>query len=115
MQDHTMNHDPSRLTGGSGAAGAVAAGANDMKDKASHALDGAANRLERAGHSVSDRVATAADKAAAALGSTAEYVRDIDSRDIMEDLTSMAKRHPGVTLAAAVALGFLVGRTATRS
>ncbi len=90
-------------------------GANDMKDKASHAMEGAANRLERAGHTVSDRVASAADKASAALGSTAEYVRDIDARDIMKDLSSMAKRHPGVTLAAAVAVGFLVGRSATRS
>jgi ElaB/YqjD/DUF883 family membrane-anchored ribosome-binding protein len=94
---------------------AVHEGADDMRHKASHALDGAANRLERAGHSIGDRVATAADKASAALGSTAEYVRDIDSRDIMEDLSSMAKRHPGVTLAAAMAVGFLVGRSATRS
>ncbi len=109
MQNDVLHHETS------GASATVAAGANDMKDKASHALDGAANSVERAGHSVSNRVATAADKAAAALGSTAEYVRDIDSRDIMEDLSSMAKRHPGATLAAAVAVGVLVGRSATRS
>ncbi len=99
----------------SGAAGTVNAGANNLKDKATHALDGAAGHVERAGHSVSDRVATYADKAAGALGSTAQYVRDIDSRDVMEDITAMAKRHPGVTLAAAAVVGFLAGRAATRS
>ena len=116
MQDQTFKREYTRDVDTSGSvAGAVASGANDLKDKTSGALDGAADRVERAGHSVSARVATAADKAASALGSTAEYVRDIDSRDIMEDVTNMAKRHPGATLAAAVVLGFLVGRSATRS
>ncbi len=96
-------------------ADSVAAGANDLKHTASHALDDASERIERAGHSVSARVASVADKAASAFGSTAEYVREIDSRDTMEDLTSMAKRHPAATLAAAVAIGFFVGRSATRS
>ena len=96
-------------------AGAIATGAQEVQDKASHALDGAANRVQGAGHTVSARVATAADKAAAALGSTAEYVREFDSRDVMKDVTDMAKRHPGAMLATAVFVGFLVGRSATRT
>jgi len=109
MADQTLHHEQNPKIA------AVHDGADEMRDTASHALDGAAHRIERAGHSLGERVATAADKASAALGSTAEYVRDIDSRDIMDDLSSMAKRHPAVTLAAAVAVGFLVGRSATRS
>jgi ElaB/YqjD/DUF883 family membrane-anchored ribosome-binding protein len=112
MQEHM--HDREQF-GAAGSGGALSADTSDMKSRASNALDGAASTLERAGHTLSDRVATAADKAASALGTTAEYVRDIDSRDIMQDLSSMAKRHPGATLAAAVALGFFVGRSATRS
>ncbi len=109
MQDQILNRDQNRDSG------LVFDRANDVKDKASHALDGAAGKVERAGHTMSERVATAADKASAALGSTAEYVRDIDSRDIMQDLSGMAKRHPGATLAAAVVVGFFVGRSVTRS
>jgi len=96
-------------------ADSVTAGANDLKHTASHALDDASDRVERAGHSVSARVASVADRAASAFGSTSEYVREIDSGNIMENLTSLAKRHPAATLAAAVAIGFLVGRSATRS
>ncbi len=112
MESQTFDRDPLSI---SGTADAINTGAHNLKDKASHALDGAAGQLERAGHSVSDRVATYADKAAGALGSTAQYVREIDSRDVMQDITAMAKRHPGVTLAAAAVVGFLAGRAATRS
>lgn len=117
MTDSTFKRDYTRDVNSatSNAAGAVASGAHELQDKTSDVLDGAANRVERTAHSVSARVATAADKAASALGSTAEYVRDLDSRDIMEDVTNMAKRHPGAALAAAVVVGFLVGRSATRS
>jgi ElaB/YqjD/DUF883 family membrane-anchored ribosome-binding protein len=116
MPDQTFKREYTRDTHMSDSAvDTVASEANNLKDKTSDAMDSAAKSVERAGHSVSDRVATAADKAASALGSTAEYVRDIDSRDIMDDVTNMAKRHPAATLAAAVALGFLVGRSATRS
>lgn len=119
MQDQTFKREYTRdvdTAGTSGSvAGSVASSANELKDKTSDALNGAAKGVERVGHTMSDRVATAADKAASALGSTAEYVRDFESRDIMDDVTNMAKRHPAATLAAAVAIGFLVGRSATRS
>lgn len=119
MQDQTFKREYTRdvdTAGSSGsAASGIAAGANDLKDKTSDALNGAAKGVERVGHTMSDRVATAADKAASALGSTAEYVREFESRDVMDNVTNMAKRHPAATLAAAVAIGFLVGRSASRS
>lgn len=112
MEAQPSDRDPLSL---SGAEGTINGGTSNLKTKASHAIDGAAGQLERAGHSVGDRVVTYADKAAGALGSTAQYVREIDSRDVMEDITAMAKRHPGVTLAAAAVVGFLAGRAVTRS
>ncbi len=89
--------------------------AQEAKEKTSQALDSVASRVDRAGQRMSDRVATVADKAASALGSTAEYVRDFDSRDVMDDMKEMAKRHPVATLATAALVGFLVGRSASRA
>ena len=49
---------------------------------------------------------TAADK----LETTADYVREHDVRDMMGDVEQFVKSHPGQSLIAAAAVGFLVGR-----
>lgn len=92
---------------------AVADKAEEATDRASEKLDGAAGKVERAGRRMGDRVATVADKAASALGSTADYMRDFDARDTMDEMTNIAKRHPMATIAIALAAGFLLGRSAT--
>lgn len=79
------------------------------------ALDSAADRVQNSGKGVSHSVADMADKTAAALNTTADYVRDFDSRDMMNDVTDMAKRHPGKSLAIAAAFGFILGRSLMRS
>jgi hypothetical protein len=40
----------------------------------------------------------------------ADYVRDQDLKNMLSDIAGVAKRHPGATLLAATALGFLVVR-----
>lgn len=87
--------------------------ADEATDRASATLDGAADKVERAGRRMGDRVATVADKAASALGSTADYMREFDARDTMDEVTNIAKRHPMATIAIALAAGFLLGRSAT--
>jgi hypothetical protein len=39
----------------------------------------------------------------------------MDGRDIAGEVTAMAKRHPGASLLAAAAIGFLLGRSLTRT
>lgn len=54
------------------------------------------------------------ERAADALDSTGQYLREWESRDLMSDVGELAKRHPGKSLLAAAAIGFFVGRSITR-
>lgn len=78
------------------------------------ALEGAATGIERAGHGVGDRVASAADRTAFALLSGAEKVRDMKSGDLGSDVMRIARRHPAQTIAALAAVAALVIRGAMR-
>lgn len=88
---------------------------SNVQSAAAKALDTAAERVQSSGKGVSHSVADMADKTASALNTTATYVRDFDSRDMMNDVTDMAKRHPGKSLAIAAAFGFILGRSLMRS
>jgi len=78
-------------------------------------IDKAADRLhDRADAMNGGRIATLADRTADALDATGRYVRELEGRDVMQDLGGLAKRHPGKSMIAAVALGFLVGRALGR-
>jgi hypothetical protein len=39
----------------------------------------------------------------------------METRDVVGEVTAMAKRHPGASLVAAAAIGFLLGRSFTRT
>lgn len=78
-------------------------------------LDGVAERLHtRAERMTNGKIAAATDKAAGALDSTASFVREFDSRRMLDDVGAMARKHPGRTIAAAVIVGFLLGRSMSR-
>jgi ElaB/YqjD/DUF883 family membrane-anchored ribosome-binding protein len=80
------------------------------------AFDHAADRLhDKADDMTGGRLAGITDKTANALDATGRYVRDMGKRDLMQDLTKIAKEHPGKSLVAAMAVGLLVGRSMTRS
>jgi ElaB/YqjD/DUF883 family membrane-anchored ribosome-binding protein len=69
-------------------------------------LDRTASSLHEKGETAARAAHTTADK----LQSTAEYVRQHDVQAMMGDVQELAKRYPGQCLAAAVGIGFLLGR-----
>jgi hypothetical protein len=98
--------DPS-LTGGSEA---------KLKSAAAGGLDSAAAALDRTAEKLpgGDAVKNVAHNAADALGSTAEYVRGHDLKEMRADVGKLVKDHPGAALLIAAALGFLVARSLFR-
>ena len=85
--------------------------------EADRARTRAAAGLETAASSVHagvDRAAGAAHAAGEAISSGAQYVRDHDAREIMEDTMDVVKKNPGISLLGAAAIGFLIGRVLTR-
>lgn len=89
---------------------------NEKRKPAASALESAAATLHEKAGSLpgGERVSRIARKAARQMESTAGYVRGHDVRDMIGDLGSFVKRHPGRSLIAAAAVGFLVGRAVRR-
>jgi ElaB/YqjD/DUF883 family membrane-anchored ribosome-binding protein len=79
-------------------------------------LDSAASRLHQKADSLpgGESVKGAANAAADALSSTADYVRENDLKGMLADVGKLVKNNPGPALLTAAALGFLVARTFSR-
>ena len=75
-------------------------------------LEGVASTLEEKAESLpgGEKVASLAHDAADKVEATAQYVREHDVKDMMADLENLVRRHPGQSLIAAAAVGFLLGR-----
>ena len=73
-------------------------------------LDATAKRVNAAGESVADAAHSAADS----MHSTAKYVRKNDAREMVGDVETLIRRHPGKALLGAVILGFFAGRAFRR-
>jgi ElaB/YqjD/DUF883 family membrane-anchored ribosome-binding protein len=84
--------------------------ADRARATAADSLDTAASAV----HTGGERVASAAHSAAGALTSGAQYVREHDARDMIDDVMQLVKNNPGPALLGAAALGFLVGRALSR-
>ncbi len=56
-----------------------------------------------------------AQSAAERLSTTADYVRSHDAKRMLADAERVVKNNPGSSLVVAAALGFVIGRTFTRS
>ena len=88
---------------------------SSKRETVANAIDHAATRLHDKADSMNGgRIAGLADRTASALDSTGRYLREMESRDVLVDLGEIAKRHPGKSLLAAIAVGFLVGRSLSR-
>ena len=85
------------------------------RERVGDALGRTANRLHQKADEYDGKVSRAIDGAADALDSTGRYLRDFDGREAMNEITNLARKHPGKSLLAAVVLGFVVGRSFTRS
>lgn len=61
-----------------------------------------------------EKIVEAAHSAAAAMENATDYIRDQDWSGMLSDARELLKRHPGATLLAAVAAGFLLARSLSR-
>jgi hydroxypyruvate isomerase len=92
-------------------------GANgDRRETIARGMDSAASSLHARADNLpgGEKVARAAHTTADAMEKAADYVRDEDMEAMLEDVQQMVKRHPGATLLAAVAAGFLLARIFSR-
>ena len=78
-------------------------------------LEGVASTLEEKAEGLpgGEKVASLARDTADKVEATAQYVRKHDVQDMMADLENLVRRHPGQSLVAAAAVGFLLGRAFT--
>jgi hypothetical protein len=108
--------DELRASGSGGMSERVGARAEQARTTAAGGLDRAAGTLDEQAASLPGgaRVASAAHSAANALSSSADYIREHDLGDMMEDLRDVVKNNPGPALLGAAALGFLIGRAFSR-
>ncbi|HTC62891.1 MAG TPA: hypothetical protein VK709_08610 [Candidatus Saccharimonadales bacterium] len=79
---------------------------DSTREPIANTLDKSASTL----HETGDSAARAAHATADKLQSTARYVRQNDLQAMLNDIQELAKQHPGPCLAAAVGVGFLLGR-----
>ena len=95
----------------------AAAAFDDKKDAVARSLDAAASSLHARVESLAGgpNVARAAQSTADTMEKAADYVRDHDLKGLLSDIARIAKRHPGATLLAATALGFLAVRAIGRN
>jgi ElaB/YqjD/DUF883 family membrane-anchored ribosome-binding protein len=108
MTDHEINMMDDFSSNAEDATAAVRGEARDIFART-------ADRLRDKAEHAQGRMAKLADGAASAVESTGDYVREFDGRQMLSDVRSMAKRHPGASLVAAAAVGFLVARAMKRS
>jgi len=86
--------------------GTLADAGRNVRDRINDARGPAAEQLRNAAGAVSDFSSGAADSVQAVAG----YVRENDVKTMLADLKDFVRRHPGQSLIAAIAAGFLIGR-----
>jgi len=85
-----------------------------LVDAVDRGREGVANQIDGAAHRAG-QVSGVADRTADRLGSAAKYVRDHDTRDLLDQLAGLVRSHPGKSLLAIAALGFVTGRAWRRT
>ena len=83
-------------------------------DRAASASHSAGDRIASASHAAGDRITSASRSASDSLGSAASYVRVNNGKEMVSDIQSLIKAHPGKFVLGAVVLGFLAGRAFSR-
>jgi len=90
---------------------------SDLGQKVASAIDSAAASLRERTETMpgGEKVAGAANTAADAMESVADYVRDQDLKSMLSDARQVIRKHPGATLVTAAAIGFLLARSFSRN
>jgi len=91
-------------------AGKADQAADEARSRAAAGLGSAAEAVEGEAQEGAQTIRRAGRRAADALATSANYIRDNSARDMFEDAMEVVKDNPGVALLGAVAIGFLVGR-----
>lgn len=90
---------------------------DEKRDAAAGGLEKAASALHEKADSLpgGEKVTSLAHATAEKLNSTADYVREHDVNRMMVDVETVVKNNPGLSLVAAAAVGFLIGRAFTNN
>jgi ElaB/YqjD/DUF883 family membrane-anchored ribosome-binding protein len=81
-----------------------------QREPAAGALDRTADTLHQQGDRFASTAAGAAHATADKIQNVADYVRSHDTKAMVDDAGELVRRYPAQSLAAAAAVGFLVGR-----
>jgi len=113
MQTPTYSDPPQFTKSGDGSPDPVT---GDGRETIARGIDSAASSLHSRADNLpgGEKVARAAHTTADAMEKAADYVRDEDLDAMVEDVQQLVKRHPGATLLAAAAAGFLLARVFSR-
>ncbi len=110
--EESMSANADKMTD---AARAGAAAAGQHADDAIHA---AADMLENGKESLRDKARHAGEAAnragrgvAKVMNESVDYFRGSDASDMLEDVRSLTKKHPGAALVTFAVIGFFLGRS----
>ena len=81
--------------------------AEALKDTAANAVSDATDAAADIASRVQDRASAIGKKAVDQFNATAGYLRDMDVKEMADDLNSWVKSHPTQALLAAAAVGFV--------
>ena len=80
-------------------------------ERAGAAMDDGAEKVKDGIRHTKEGVRNATKRVTGAVGSSTRYVRSTGMRDVLDDVEGIVKEHPGKSLLAMAAIGFLVGRS----
>jgi len=117
------DHDQNRAGADTGELGAIGhEQPSDSRDADGGRLSNAAHEAGRLGQAAADRARGAADKARNAtkrmqrgISTGADWVKEHDANEMWGEVQTLARKHPGKSMLAVAAIGFLVGRGVRRS
>lgn len=81
---------------------------------AAGALESTASTLRSQAGNAPGKVSDMAQTAATKLDSTAQYLREFDTREVLTHLEDWTRRNPGIAIFSAAAVGFLIGMSLKR-
>jgi len=82
---------------------------------AAGALQSTASTLRSQAGSAPGKMSDIAQTAAAKLDTTADYLQNFDTRQMLVHVEDWTRRNPGVAIASAAAVGFLIGMSLKRN
>lgn len=90
--------------------GTAASKIDQQRETAAGALESTAGKMHDAADAGAQKISSAVHSAAEGVQSTATYLREHDTRQMLSDLEDVVRRRPGQSLLIAAAVGFLLGR-----